>query len=203
MLACVPSSFWHTPSPALADSKRAPRRCPRGQQHVHSPQQAPTCAVLLVRLVAGIDTRALVALATPAAMIMGFVMFLPRIGGPLGHGGVARDRAPASASPHAGRPEPAAKRVHPSPCERTASNLLMQGKTAAQVGESLFISNGAVRAHCSRIYTKFGVRNRKALDEAIEGPQWDRSRCGQGLCIERDGFAYNTSDHPCFCPKEE
>ena len=52
--------------------------------------------------------------------------------------------------------------------ESTVFELLLEGKTAAQISEELFISNGAVRAHCSRIYDKFGVHSRKDFDALFE-----------------------------------
>lgn len=48
--------------------------------------------------------------------------------------------------------------------ETTVFQLLIQGKSATAIGEELFISNGTVRAHCSRIYDKFGVHSRKDFD---------------------------------------
>ena len=48
--------------------------------------------------------------------------------------------------------------------ETTVFLLIREGKTATQISEELFISNGAVRAHSSRIYDKFGVHNRKDFD---------------------------------------
>ena len=47
--------------------------------------------------------------------------------------------------------------------------LLVMGKTSTEISEELFISNGAVRAHCSRIYDKFGVHSRKDFDALFEG----------------------------------
>lgn len=55
-----------------------------------------------------------------------------------------------------------------SPRETTVFQLLVMGKTTAEISEELFISNGAVRAHCSRIYDKFGVHSRKDFDALFE-----------------------------------
>lgn len=46
--------------------------------------------------------------------------------------------------------------------------LLADNKSANQISSELFISNGAVRSHCSRIYDKFGVHSRKELDALLE-----------------------------------
>ena len=48
--------------------------------------------------------------------------------------------------------------------ETTVFLLIREGKSATQISEELFISNGAVRSHSSRIYDKFGVHNRKDFD---------------------------------------
>ena len=125
------------------------------------------CAVLLVRLAPHIDTQVLVALATLATVVMGFAMFLPRMGGRLDREGIPHNRAPASENTREGRIELAAEHAGLSPRERTVFDLLVQDKTTSQISEELFISNGAVRAHCSRIYAKFGVHNRKAFDEVL------------------------------------
>lgn len=124
-------------------------------------------AVLAVRLLPGIDTRALVALATLATVAMGFAMLLPHRNGHPDRGETGRNGGPAPESTREGRVELAAEHADLSPRERTVFDLLVQGKTAAQISEELFISNGAVRAHCSRIYAKFGVHDRKAFDEVL------------------------------------
>lgn len=49
--------------------------------------------------------------------------------------------------------------------ETTVFELMVQGKTTAQISEELFISKGAVRAHTSRIYEKFGVHSRTEFDK--------------------------------------
>lgn len=124
-------------------------------------------AVLVMRLLPGINTRALVALATLATVAMGFAMLLPHRSGHPARSEVGQRDTPAPESTREGRVELAAEHADLSPRERTVFDLLVQGKTAAQISEELFISNGAVRAHCSRIYAKFGVHDRKAFDEVL------------------------------------
>lgn len=124
-------------------------------------------AVVLVRCVPTLDTRMLTAVATFATVAMGFAMFVSPMSGrrePTTTGGTA---SKPQENTREGRIELAAAHAGLSPRERTVFDLLVQGKTAAHISEELFISNGAVRAHCSRIYAKFGVHTRKEFDEVL------------------------------------
>lgn len=45
--------------------------------------------------------------------------------------------------------------------------LLGQGRSYEEIAEELFIAPGTVRAHCSRIFEKFGVHTRAELERAL------------------------------------
>lgn len=47
--------------------------------------------------------------------------------------------------------------------EREVMALLLKGKTTNEIAQELYISQGTVKAHLHRIYTKAGVANRKDL----------------------------------------
>lgn len=132
-------------------------------------------AVLLIRLggtgtnaeggsAFGFDISAIVAISIFATLVMGFFMFLPSVQehfeqrqiGSLGYREARRDVI-----------ELRGAKAGLSPREMTVFRLMVEGKMSSQISEELFISNGAVRAHCSRIYEKFGVHSRKDFDELM------------------------------------
>ncbi len=55
----------------------------------------------------------------------------------------------------------------------------LSGKTRAQIGNSLFISESTVKNHISNIFAKLNVKNRKQLQEIIQKEQIDRDQGGK------------------------
>jgi LuxR family maltose regulon positive regulatory protein len=56
-----------------------------------------------------------------------------------------------------------------SPRERDVLNLLVQGSTNREIGQTLFISEFTVKAHLRHVYAKMGVRSRsEAIVKAID-----------------------------------
>lgn len=51
--------------------------------------------------------------------------------------------------------------------EQDVLALLGQGRSYEEIAEELFIAPGTVRAHCSRIFEKFGVHTRAELERAL------------------------------------
>ena len=51
--------------------------------------------------------------------------------------------------------------------EGAVFKLMVQGKSAAEIGSELFIAQGTVRAHTSRIYEKLGVHTRKEFEALL------------------------------------
>ena len=126
---------------------------------------AADAAVLLVRFAPGINIALLIVFAMMATVAMGFAMFLPQVTERL------EQRQLSTPCPGDNRMETlrrAASNVGLSPRETTVFLLLADNKSANQISSELFISNGAVRSHCSRIYDKFGVHSRKELDALLE-----------------------------------
>lgn len=121
---------------------------------------AADAAIAIVRLNTALNSGVLVTTTILTALAVGICLFVPRLGG---------RREFYQFEP--GKQEVEGKRLAAlavtkelSPRETTVFQLLVMGKTAAEISEELFISNGAVRAHCSRIYDKFGVHSRKDFD---------------------------------------
>ncbi|MBR6366010.1 MAG: hypothetical protein IKS10_07940 [Lachnospiraceae bacterium] len=50
----------------------------------------------------------------------------------------------------------------------------LSGKTRAQIGKTLFISESTVKNHISNIFAKIGVKNRKQLQERINSTVLNR-----------------------------
>ncbi len=100
-----------------------------------------------------------------AAIFVGTLVYLPRISNrrehhPLGFSGEEAKRRNL---------EEAAASAGLSQRETTVFQLMVEGKTTKDIGEELFISKGAVRAHTSRIYDKFGVHSREDFDALFRG----------------------------------
>ena len=53
--------------------------------------------------------------------------------------------------------------------ETAVYQLMVDGKNVAVIGEELFIAQGTVRAHMSRIYEKLGVHSREEFGRLFEG----------------------------------
>ncbi len=53
--------------------------------------------------------------------------------------------------------------------ETAVYQLMVDGKSVAVIGEELFIAQGTVRAHMSRIYEKLGVHSREEFGRLFEG----------------------------------
>lgn len=53
--------------------------------------------------------------------------------------------------------------------ETAVYQLMVDGKNAAVIGEELFIAQGTVRAHMSRVYEKLGVHSREEFGRLFEG----------------------------------
>ena len=51
--------------------------------------------------------------------------------------------------------------------ETTVFRLMARGLSASEIGEELFITKSAVRAHQSRIYAKLGVHSQREFAEAV------------------------------------
>lgn len=54
----------------------------------------------------------------------------------------------------------------------------LSGKTRAQIGKTLFISESTVKNHISNIFAKLDVKNRKQLQEVIQNEQTDPNQGG-------------------------
>lgn len=124
---------------------------------------AADAAIVLMRLVPALNSGVVVTITIFAAVGAGIVVFAPRLGD---------RRAYASFQPQERTSErerlgAVATAKGLSQRETTVFHLLAEGKTATEISEELFISNGAVRAHCSRIYDKFGVHSRKDFDALL------------------------------------
>lgn len=126
---------------------------------------AADVAVMLVRCIPELNVALLIVAAMVATVAMGFVMFLPQVAERLEQRQIS---APHPGDSHVETLRQAASKVGLSPRETTVFLLLADNKSANQISSELFISNGAVRSHCSRIYDKFGVHSRKELDALLE-----------------------------------
>lgn len=117
-------------------------------------------AILIAQLVFPAQSGLLVTGAVLTSFALGIMVFLPQMG-QRGEGYlVASERKSSLGS----QLERLAAERGLSQRETTIFLLLVEGKTSAEISEELFISNGAVRAHNSRIYDKFGVHTRKDFD---------------------------------------
>ncbi len=128
---------------------------------------AADIAVVLVRFASGINSSLLVAVATIATVALGLVMFLPQVSERIEQRRLSPGETNGDRTEHQKRLSVFARDIGLSPREATVFALLAKGRTAAQISEELFISNGAVRAHCSRIYSKCGVHTRKEFDDLV------------------------------------
>ena len=132
---------------------------------------AADLAVVMVRTVGGLDLGVLSMVAVVASFAASFLIVLPRTKADGDSRfrpeevGIARD----GESERRGRLKLVAEGAGLSPREETVFWLLVDGKTYDEISEELFISNGAVRAHCSRIYDKCGIHSRIAFDQEVLG----------------------------------
>ena len=121
---------------------------------------AADLAILLMRLNLSWSRGVLVTVTILATLAVGIAVFVPLLGS-------QRDYSrfqPEGESSERKRLEDIAASKGLSARETTVFQLLVMGKSATEISEELFISNGAVRAHFSRIYDKFGVHSRKDFD---------------------------------------
>lgn len=126
---------------------------------------AADAAIALMRLVPALNSGVVVTATILAALAAGIAAFAPRLGGRREYYQFQPDRRASDRE----RFERIAEARGLSQRETTVFQLLVMGKTSTEISEELFISNGAVRAHCSRIYDKFGVHSRKDFDALFEG----------------------------------
>ena len=124
---------------------------------------AADAAVALVRL-GSLDSGILVTGTILAALAAGIALFLPQLGD---RGRYYRLWSDCREEERAYL-EGLARDRGLSQREATVFQLLVAKKSVAEISEELFISNGAVRAHCSRIYDKFGVHSRKGFDSLFD-----------------------------------
>ncbi len=121
---------------------------------------AADIAIALLWLNPTFDNGAFATVTILATLAIGIAMFLPRLGNRRDFYQFQPDREASERK----RLEGLAASKGLSQRETTVFQLLVMGKSATEISEELFISNGAVRAHCSRIYDKFGVHSRKDFD---------------------------------------
>lgn len=117
-------------------------------------------AVCLVRLNPTWDWAVFTTVTIAATIIVGILTFLPQIRNYREYYQFDSDKELAEQK----RLEALAVSANLSQREKTVFLLLVEGRSSTEISEELFISNGAVRAHCSRIYDKFGVHSRKDFD---------------------------------------
>lgn len=125
---------------------------------------AADAAIALMRLVPALNSSLVVTATILAALVAGIIVFGPRLGS---RGGYYQFR-PREQTSEREQLEGVAESKGLSQRETTVFYLLVAGKSATEISEELFISNGAVRAHCSRIYDKCGVHSRKDFDALFE-----------------------------------
>ena len=121
---------------------------------------AADAAIVLMRLNLSWNRGLLVTITILVTLAVGLAVFVPLLGS-------QRDYSrfqPDGESSERKRLEGIAEKAGLSARETTVFQLLVMGKSANDISEELFISNGAVRAHSSRIYDKFGVHSRKDFD---------------------------------------
>ncbi|WP_139653448.1 helix-turn-helix transcriptional regulator [Raoultibacter phocaeensis] len=125
---------------------------------------AADLAILLMHLNLSWNRGVLVTVTILATLAAGIAVFVPLLGS-------QRDYSrfqPEGESAERKRLEDIAASRGLSARETTVFHLLVKGKSATEISEELFISNGAVRAHSSRIYDKFGVHSRKDFDALFD-----------------------------------
>lgn len=121
---------------------------------------AADLAIVLMRLNMSWNRGVLVTVTILATLAVGIAVFAPLLGG---RSDYSRFQ-PEGESSERKRLEGLAESAGLSARETTVFQLLVMGKSSTEISEELFISNGAVRAHSSRIYDKFGVHSRKDFD---------------------------------------
>lgn len=117
-------------------------------------------AIGMMRLNPSWNSSIFTTVAIIASLAVGIALFLPILGN-------RRDfyrYESSNKESERKRLEDVALGVGLSPREMTVFQLLVMGRSSTEISDELFISNGAVRAHCSRIYDKFGVHSRKDFD---------------------------------------
>ena len=118
---------------------------------------AADLAIILMRLNVSWNRGILVTATILATLAVGIAVFAPLLGS---QREFSRFLSEGESSERE-RLDGIAEAAGLSARETTVFRLLVMGKSAT---EELFISNGAVRAHSSRIYDKFGVHSRKDFD---------------------------------------
>lgn len=126
---------------------------------------AADLAIVLMRLNMSWNRGVLVTVTILATLAVGIAVFAPLLGG---RSDYSRFQ-PEGESSERKRLEGLAESAGLSARETTVFQLLVMGKSSTEISEELFISNGAVRAHSSRIYDKFGVHSRKDFDALFAG----------------------------------
>lgn len=121
---------------------------------------AADVAVLLVRFNPAWDNALIATIIILVTLVVGILMFLPQVSQKREH---YQFESGVEVSEQR-RLETIAYKAGLSQREVTVFQLLVMGKSTHEISEELFISNGAVRAHCSRIYDKFGVHSRRELN---------------------------------------
>lgn len=121
---------------------------------------AADAAVILARLFPFFNSVVFTTVTIVASILVGVWLFLPRSNSYPDHYQLQANKE-TSRQKHL---SDLAEAAGLSRRETTVFQLLMLGKTSTEISNELFISNGAVRAHCSRIYDKFGVHSRKDFD---------------------------------------
>ena len=121
---------------------------------------AADLAIILMRLNVSWNRGILVTATILATLAVGIAVFAPLLGS---QREFSRFLSEGESSERE-RLDGIAEAAGLSARETTVFRLLVMGKSATEISEELFISNGAVRAHSSRIYDKFGVHSRKDFD---------------------------------------
>lgn len=121
---------------------------------------AADLAIILMRLNVSWNRGILVTATILATLAVGIAVFAPLLGSQREFSRFLSEGESSERERLDGIAEAAGLSVR----ETTVFRLLVMGKSATEISEELFISNGAVRAHSSRIYDKFGVHSRKDFD---------------------------------------